>query len=138
MDQFGLMIDQFSVENSGFREIKILQREINEHFKYISFSTEEEKSGLKQGFEKKIAFFKEKQGQVNEANDAFTSETEEQIARLKERLGEAGSGKDFTKDDFIEIKKAFNETMSRFRLNRFPSKEKKKKHGLYLMGSVSN
>lgn len=125
LDQFSLMTDQFSVENSTTREIKLLQREINEHFKYINISDPEEKAQLKHGFEKKIAFFKEKQVHVNEANEVFTAETEEQIGKLKEKLGEPGSDKVITKEDFIDIKKAINETMARFRQNRFPSKEKK-------------
>lgn len=125
LEQFSLMIDQFSVENFGFREIKSLQREINEHFKYVSFPDDEEKAQLKSGFEKKIAYFKEKQGQVNEANIVFTTETEAQLEKLKVRLGEPGLEKNFTKEEISDIKKAANETMARFRQNRFPSKETK-------------
>jgi hypothetical protein len=125
LEQFSHIVSQFSVENPVSRELKNFQREINEHFRYASFKDEEEKAALRLEFDNAISAFRQKQEEINVDNEKFAAETLAQVEKIREVLGEETAGKVFSKEDFIDIKKSINETIARFRQNRFPSKESK-------------
>src|SRR5687767_11123645 len=126
LDQYQHILNQFTVENPVNRELKQLQREIHEHFKYTGFTDDAEKDQLLQEFEKHQAAFKERQDQVNAENETFAATVEAEIENLGKMLEielTAVSSKDF----FTGTRKLANDIFSKFRMNRFPSRESKDK-----------
>ncbi len=125
LELFSTLVNEYSAENNSTRETKVLQRELNEHFKYTTFKNEEEKTAVKSRFNELVNNWKEKHQQVNTENEKFAEEMETEVEKINQLIGEESSEKSFTKEDFAGIKKLVNELMGRFRQNRFPSRERK-------------
>lgn len=127
LDQYQHILSQFTAENPVNRELKQLQREIYEHFKYTGFADDAEKEQLQQDFAAKQLAFKERQDQINAENESFAETTNAEIEKLgkilEEELVEKGTNKDF----FTGTRKLVNDILAKFRMNRFPSRESKDK-----------
>jgi hypothetical protein len=125
LDTFSNLIQELGTGNFTSKELWQRQREIAENFKAAQFETVHLKEAANQKFQHLINQLKEKENQIEAANEKFSEEAELLILQMEQVFAKHSDEVPLTKDDFAELRKLSNQAFEYFKLPRWTTKERR-------------
>ncbi len=125
LETFSNLIQDLGTANYTSKELWQRQKEIAENFKAAQFDTPELKDASQQKFQQIINQLKEKENQLEAANEKFCDEAEQLIEQMEQLFAKHTSENSLSKDEFAELRKLGNQAFEYFKLPRWTTKERR-------------
>ncbi len=125
LETFGNLIQELGTGNFTSKELWQRQKEIAENFKAAQFETAELKEAANQKFQQLINQLKEKENQLEAANEKFCEEAELLIVQMEQSFAKHSNETPLSKDDFAELRKLSNQAFEYFKLPRWSTKDRR-------------
>ena len=126
LDTFSNLIQEFGAGTGTLsnKELWQRQKEIAENFKAIQFVDAEAKEAANQKFQQIINLLKEKENQIDTANEKFCEDAEAIILQM-EAMYANNIDATIEKNNFQELRKLSNQAFEYFKVPRWSSKERR-------------
>lgn len=125
LETFNNLIIELGSANYTSKELWQRQKEIAENFKAAQFETTELKEAAQQKFQQSINQLKEKENQLEAANERFCEEAELLIVQMEQSFAKHSDVTPLSKDDFAELRKLSNQAFEYFKLPRWSTKDRR-------------
>ena len=125
LETFNNLILELGSANYTSKELWQRQKEIAENFKAAQFETVELKEAAQQKFQQLINQLKEKENQLEAANEKFGEEAELLIVQMEQLFAKHSNESPLSKDDFAELRKLSNQAFEYFKLPRWSTKDRR-------------
>ena len=125
LETFGNLIKELGSANYTSKELWQRQKEIAENFKAAQFAAPELRDAAQEKFQQLINQLKEKENQLEAANEKFCEEAEELVAQMEQLFAKHTDEAPLSKDEFAELRKLGNQAFEYFKLPRWSTKERR-------------
>lgn len=125
LDSFNNLIGELGVSNFSSKEIWNRQKEIAENFKAAQFETDDEKNNTVNRFQSLIESLKNKEKDIETANEQFTSDAESLLHQFEQNAKDILAKAEITKDDFKPLRENSNALFEHFKQQRWATKERR-------------
>lgn len=125
LETFNNLIVELGSAKYTSKELWQRQKEIAENFKAAQFATAELKEAAHQKFQQLINQLKEKENQLEAANERFCEEADLLIVQMEQLFAKHSDETPLSKDDFAELRKLSNLTFEYFKLPRWSTKDRR-------------
>lgn len=125
IESFNNLIQDFGTNTFSSKEIWSRKKEIDENFKAAQFDNETQKTVVVNKFENLVALIKQKEQEVEKANEQFSIEGEKLVDEFVNTANIILAKEIITKDDFKDARTLSNQVFEYFKQQRWVSKERR-------------